>query len=251
MRLDENLDISRAMVIYAHPDDAEFGAAGTVAKWAAEGVEVVYVLCTNGASGSSDPTMTRERLAEIRIVEQRAAADVLGVKDVIPLGFEDGYLYPTPELRKAVSREIRRFQPDVVITPHDPAIRAWETYYINHPDHVAVGEVVYRAINPDASSGLMFPELWRDEGLQPFLPHALFVSSFVQGTTYVDIGDTIERKLEALQCHESQISNPKEIDDFVRERARIVGEKGGFEYAEAFVVFRFDGGPVPREASGE
>ena len=251
MRLDDGLDVTRAMVIYAHPDDAEFGAAGTVARWTGEGVEVVYLLVTNGASGSSDPNMTREKLVDIRLQEQRDAANVLGVKEVIPLGFEDGYLYPTLELRKAVSREIRKFQPDVIITPHDPAMRTWQTFYINHPDHIAVGEVVFRAINPDASSGLMFPELWQDEGLQPFLPHALFVSNFEKGSTYVDITDTIDRKIEALLCHRSQIEKPGDIEPFVRERAKAIGQRAGYAWAEGFEVFRFDGGPVPREASGE
>ena len=251
MRFDDDLEIARAMVIYAHPDDAEFGSAGTVAAWTKAGVEVVYVLCSDGASGSSDPEMTRERLKGIRLEEQRAAADVLGVSDVIPLGFDDGYLYPTPELRKAVSREIRRYRPDAVLTPHDPAMRTFETFYLNHPDHLAVGEVVYRAFNPDASSGLMFPELWREEGLEPFLPPALFVSNFIQGTTYIDIGDTLEAKIEALLCHRTQINDPDDVTGFVRERAKAVGERGGFAAAEAFNLFRFGTGtPVPREAPG-
>lgn len=243
MRFDDGLEVRSALVIYAHPDDAEFGCAGTVAAWTREGVEVRYVLVTNGASGSSDTEMTRERLVHIRLAEQQEAADVLGVKEVIPLGFDDGYLYPSLELRKAVTREIRRWRPDVIFTPHDPAIRAFQTFYINHPDHIAVGEVVYRAINPDASSGLMFPELWKEEGLEPFLPQALFVSNFVEGTTYVDIGETIDAKVKALHCHRSQIQNPDEVEGFVRERAKAVGERRGLSWAEAFNVFRF-GGPL-------
>jgi len=120
----EGFDINRVMVIYAHPDDAEFGSSGTVAKWAREGVEITYVLVTNGASGSSDPDMTRERLAKIRSREQRNAADILGVQNLVELGFEDGYLYPTLELRKAIAREIRRGKPDLIIS-QDPTSRYW------------------------------------------------------------------------------------------------------------------------------
>jgi LmbE family N-acetylglucosaminyl deacetylase len=236
----EGFEIRRALVIYAHPDDAEYGAAGTVAEWCAQGVDVKYVLCTNGASGSSDPDMTRERLAAIRIEEQRAAAAVLGVSEVIPLGFEDGYLYPDLELRKAVTREVRRWRPDAVITPHDPAMRSFAGSYLNHPDHLAVGEVVYRAINPDASSGLMFPELWREEGFEPFLPKLLLVSNFAEGSTYVDISERLEQKIEALMCHRSQLGeNPEEsVGGWVRERAAEVGKLGGFAAAEAFNLFR-------------
>jgi LmbE family N-acetylglucosaminyl deacetylase len=235
----EGFEISSAMVIYAHPDDAEFGAAGTVAKWADEGVEITYVLCTNGASGSSDPQMTRERLAKLRVVEQQDAADVLGVKRVVPLGFEDGYLYPTLELRKAVAREIRRWRPDAIITPHDPAMRTFQTFYINHPDHIAVGEAVYRAVNPDASSGLMFPELWRDEGFEPYLASLLLVSTFSpEAPVVVDITGSVDRKIAALQCHRSQIQDPDDVETFVRERSRAVGEPASLEYAEGFTVFR-------------
>jgi len=226
------------MVIYAHPDDAEFGASGTIASWTKQGVEVTYVLCTNGASGSSDPEMTREKLAAIRIVEQQAAADVLGVARVVPLGFEDGYLYPTPELRKAVAREIRRYKPDVIITPHDPAMRTFQTFYINHPDHIAVGEAVYRAVNPDASSGLMFPELWADEGLAPYLAKLLLVSTFSEtAPVRVDISDTIEQKVQALLCHQTQIEDPTGTADFVRERGKAVGGED-YAYAEGFTMFR-------------
>lgn len=235
----EGVDVRTALVIYAHPDDAEYGAAGTVARWCKEGVEIRYVLCTNGASGSSDPEMTRERLAQIRIEEQRAAAAVLGVTEVVPLGFEDGYLSPDLALRKAIAREIRRHRPDVVITPHDPTMRTFAGSYLQHPDHIAVGEAVYRSINPDASSGLMFPELWREEGFAPHLPKLLLVSNFSEGTCYVDIADTLEQKVQALSCHRSQLgADPSESTEFVRERAAAVGAHSGVRAAEAFLLFR-------------
>lgn len=236
MRFDD-LDIERAMVIYAHADDAEYGVAGTAAAWARQGVEVTYVMVTNGASGSSDPEMNRIRLAGIRLVEQQEAAAVLGVKEVVPLGFEDGYLYPDLELRKAVAREIRRFRPDVVFGP-DPTSRTAFGLYVNHPDHIAVGEVVYRSINPDASSGLMFPELWREEGLEPWLPKALFVMSLASGQTAVDITETMDQKIEALMCHRSQIKDPEGTTTWVRDFFGSIGKKHGFEYAEAFTIIR-------------
>jgi LmbE family N-acetylglucosaminyl deacetylase len=233
----EDLDIERAMVIYAHADDAEYEVAGTAAAWARQGVEVTYVMVTNGASGSSDPEMTRERLAGIRLAEQQEAAAVLGVKEVVPLGFEDGYLYPDLALRKAVAREIRRFRPDVVFGP-DPTVRTSFDLYINHPDHIAVGEVVYRSINPDASSGLMFPELWREEGFEPWLPKALFVMSLASGKTPVDVTETMDLKIEALMCHRSQHKDPEGTTKWVRDYFASIGKKHGFEYAEAFRIIR-------------
>jgi LmbE family N-acetylglucosaminyl deacetylase len=232
-----DLDIERAMVIYAHADDAEYEVAGTAAAWARQGVEVTYVMVTNGASGSSDPEMTRERLAGIRLAEQQEAAAVLGVKEVVPLGFEDGYLYPDLELRKAVAREIRRFRPDVVFGP-DPTTRTAFDIYVNHPDHIAVGEVVFRSVNPDASSGLMFPELWRDEGFEPWLPKALFVMSLSSGTTPVDITETMDLKIEALMCHRSQHKDPEGTTKWVHDFFGAAGKKHGFGYAEAFKIIR-------------
>ena len=165
MRFSKDLYIDRAMVIYAHPDDAEFSVAGTVAKWTKAGVEVTYCMVTNGASGSQDPKMTRAKLRDTRYAEQRKAAKVLGVKHVVFLGYEDGYLYPTLEVRRDVARQVRIHKPDVILAM-DPQFRVSDGY-INHPDHIAAGEVALRTINPDASTLQMFPELWRDEKLEP------------------------------------------------------------------------------------
>ena len=245
MKYDEHLELERVMVIYAHPDDAEFGSSGTVAKWAREGVEVTYCMVTNGASGSSDPEMTREKLTEIRAKEQKDAAELLGVKNVVFLGFEDGYLYPTLEVRKAVAREIRKARPDAIIS-QDPTQRWWAPSYINHPDHIAVGEVVMRSINPDASTRLMFPELWTEEKLEPHKPNALFIVSFSDPDTFVDITDTIDIKVKALEAHVSQVGEWP-VGEFIRERnkqiavmAKEKGMGGPLEYAEAFRLFRLE-----------
>lgn len=232
-----DVEIERAMVVYAHPDDAEWMAGGTVAAWARDGVEITYVLVTNGGSGSSDPDMTRERLTEIRMVEQQDACDVLGVANFVKLGFEDGYIYPDLDLRKAVAREIRRFKPTAVIS-HDPTARFAMGAYVNHPDHIAVGEVVCRSINPDASSGLMFPELWKDEGFEPHLPTLLCLSRFTEGDVFVDITDTLDLKAKALLRHRSQIADPSGLEQWMRERFTENGKRFGVEAAEAFRVLR-------------
>src|SRR5688572_1805322 len=171
------------MAIYAHPDDAEFGMAGTVAKWARAGVEFTYCMVTNGASGSQDPDMTRERLAQIRAAEQREAAAILGVKNVVFLGFEDGYLEPTIDVRRAVAREVRRHRPDALFSMH-PTMR-FVSGYVNHPDHIAASEVALRTINPDASTRQMLPELWQEERLEPHKPKALFLMAFDGGDTVI------------------------------------------------------------------
>jgi LmbE family N-acetylglucosaminyl deacetylase len=236
MRFDDGLVINTALAIMAHPDDNEWNAGGTIAGWVRQGVEVNLVLTTNGASGSSDPEMTREKLSEIRMVEQRAALDVLGVKDFVPLGFEDGYLYPDLELRKAVARQIRKFRPDVVLTHSTERMMA--DFYANHPDHIATGEVVLRSINPDASSGLMFPELWKEEGLEPYLPQAVFIGTFGFGPVFTDISDTVDTKIEALKQHRTQIASPEEVEEFVRERFKQIAQNAPYEYSESFRILR-------------
>jgi LmbE family N-acetylglucosaminyl deacetylase len=237
MKFDDTLEINTALGIFAHPDDNEWSAGGTIRKWVDEGVEVNLILTTNGASGTTDKDMTRKRLTEIRMVEQREALDILGVKQFIDLGFEDGYLYPDLDLRKAVAREIRRFRPDVIFTHSTERLVA--DFYANHPDHIATGEVVLRSINPDASSGLMFPELWHEEGFEPYLPKAVFISTFGFGPVYSDITDTMEDKLKALLCHKSQIQDPKEIEEFLKERfKKEMAEASGYEYSESFRILR-------------
>ncbi len=227
------------MVVYAHPDDAEFSVAGTVARWARAGVDVTYVMVTNGASGSQDPEMTRARLRDIRLAEQREAAKILGVARVVFLDFEDGYLEPSLEVRKAVAREIRRHRPDVLVTM-DPMMRIGGGMYVNHPDHLAVGEVVLRSINPDASTRQMFPELWQEERLEPHKPKALFLVAFEGADTHVDISETIEVKVAALRAHRSQFGEGEDFERFVREWSARAGRPAGYAHAEAFRLIRID-----------
>ena len=155
----ENKDLfSRGMVIMAHPDDADWSCSGTVAKWCAEGWEVIYVLCTDGSKGSSDPEMTSEKLVKIREQEQKDAGQFLGLKDVVFLGYPDAYLEPTLALRKDIAREIRRYKPDVVITG-SPVRDIESGHYLGHPDHFAAAESALSAVLPTSRDRLTFPEI--------------------------------------------------------------------------------------------
>lgn len=240
MKFGEDLEVQRAMVVYAHPDDAEFGFAGTMAKWARAGVEITYCMVTNGASGSQDPAMTRPQLAAIREAEQREAAGILGVKHCVFLGHEDGYLYPTLEVRRDVARQIRVHRPDVLFAM-DPTVRVAGDLYVNHPDHIAAGDVALRAINPDASTRLMFPELWLEEHLEPHKPRALFLQAFAEGGTVIDISEVLEIKVRALRAHRSQLGEAEER--MIRELARRAGEPAGYAAGESFRIVRLDRAP--------
>ena len=246
MKFDKTLDVQRAMVIYAHPDDAEFGLAGTMAKWARAGVEITYCMVTNGASGSDDPKITREKLRDTRYAEQRAAAKILGVKNCVFLGYEDGYLYPTLEVRRDVARQIRIHKPDVLFAM-DPTVRIAGDFYVNHPDHIAAGEVALRAINPDASTRQMFPELWSDEHLEPHKPKALFLESFGGEGTVIDISDVLEIKIKALLAHRSQLGT--DSAEFVRDWAKRTGKAAGYKAGEAFRIIRLERPAPPKVAS--
>ncbi|MEX0651713.1 MAG: PIG-L deacetylase family protein [Actinomycetota bacterium] len=225
---------SSALVLVAHPDDAEFMCGGTVAAWTRDGCEVNYVICTDGSAGSNEPGASRERVAPIREREQRAAAAVLGVKTVTFLGETDGLLEVTPATRKKVTREIRRLRPEVLLAP-DPA-RLWSGQgYINHWDHKQAGLLALTAVMPDAPTRVMFQEL-ESEGIEPYEIPNLWLSSN-EPDTYVDITKTIDIKLQALAQHVSE--EGEAAAPFVRERARQVGEEAGVEYAEAFKALRF------------
>lgn len=226
------MPFASALVIFAHPDDAEFMCGGTVARWAREGTEVHYCVLTDGSAGSNEPGATRAQMVEIREREQRAAAAVLGVRSLTFLGFRDGELEVNLGTRRAVTRVVRATRPDVVVAP-DPS-RLWSgSGYINHVDHKAAGELALCAVMPDSPTRLQFPELL-DEGLEPFeIPNLWLVAEAAD--TYVDITATLEVKLAALAEHASQ--HAEASAPWVRERARTLGEQGGSEFAEAFKTF--------------
>jgi LmbE family N-acetylglucosaminyl deacetylase len=219
------------MVIVAHPDDPEFTAAGTVARWAQEGCHVVYVICTDGSRGSNDPDMPPERIAPIRHAEQREAARILGVQTLIFLDYEDGTLQPTMELRRDLTRLIRRFRPDIVICG-DPTRYFHRNVYINHPDHRAAAEAALYAVFPSAVTRFIFPELL-EEGLEPHKVSEIYLSGSEEIDTWVDITATVDLKAAALKAHRSQVQ-PDYVDARIRDWNGALGRKYGVPYAEEF-----------------
>lgn len=225
----------RGMVVVAHPDDAEYGCSGTVAKWCRGGMEVVYVICTNGNKGSSDPEMKPEQLAGIRRQEQLAACKVLGVKEVAFLGYEDSMLQPTLDLRRDIAREIRRHKPDVLICP-SPVRNLRNSGYIGHPDHLAAGEAALSAVFPAARDRMTFPELLA-EGLEPHKVREVWVPDRAEPDKFVDVSDTVEIAIEALKQHVTQVGDGREAEEPMREGRRQSGEHNGMMYAESFKHF--------------
>jgi LmbE family N-acetylglucosaminyl deacetylase len=217
------------VVVTPHPDDAEFGVAGTVARWVKKAKQVVYVVCTNGNKGTRDPGLTPEVLADIRQNEQRAAAEILGVREVVFLGYPDQGLEDTPEFRKQIVRMIRLYRPQTVVTA-DPYRR-----YIWHRDHRIVGQVTIDAVFPYARDHLAYPDLL-EEGLQPHkVREMLFWAS--EDINYVsNITETFNLKLQALRCHKSQVQALKvpNLEDWLRQRCSDLAEAEDFDLAEAF-----------------
>ena len=220
----------RAMVIAAHPDDPEFLAGGTVARLAKEGREIAYVVVTNGNKGSSDPGVTSEQLAPIRAEEQRRAARVLGVERVEFLGYEDGELEDTRDVRRDVTREIRRWRPDLIITlnPH----RTYVNFPGWHRDHRITGRIVLDCVYPLARDRLSFPELLPEH--EPHKVREVYVIQWEQPGLVIDITDTMALKLEAIHCHASQVGDFKAVEARMRNRAATLGKEKGYAYAEGF-----------------
>ena len=223
----------KAMVIMAHPDDAEFACAGTVARWVKEGAEVAYVLCTSGDVGIAEKGMTKEKAAQIREAEQKDAAEVVGVKEVIFLREPDGMLVNTLDLRKRLVREIRRFKPEVVITM-DPTIVWSREDYVNHPDHRAAGMAAIDAVFPAAGQPNLFEEL-AEEGLTAHKVRKLYATNWNEASVFVDISETMELKIESLRKHVSQMKD-WDPEPRMREWAGEVGKGKEMQYAEAFRV---------------
>lgn len=222
----------RVAFVAAHPDDIEFVTAGTAAKWARAGTTVRYILVTSGDAGSHEPGITREEVARIRESEQRAAARIAGVDDVVFLGYHDGEVELSLELRRDLVREIRRFKPDIVVCS-DPTRVFVGNAYINHPDHRAVGQAALDAVAPAAAMPLVFGEL-REEGLDPHRVKEVFVASSPDPDTWIDITDMMDIKIEALRQHASQFPDGWEPGEMLRAWASQTGADVGVRYAEAF-----------------
>ncbi|NBE96503.1 PIG-L family deacetylase [Nonomuraea sp. KC401] len=230
-------EINRVLVVTAHPDDADFGAAGSVALLADRGVEVTYLLVTDGDAGGNERTLDNSGMAELRRTEQRAAAKAVGVTDLRFLGHPDGQVVPSLELRRDIARVIRQVRPDLVITHHPD--RNYGFIAPSHPDHRAVGGAALDAVYPDARNPYAFLELARDEGLEAWTVREVWLTGGPAPDHWVDVTSAMDRKLAALQSHVSQVAHVEGFADFVKSRFAAWGEQAGFgvgRYAEGFQV---------------
>jgi LmbE family N-acetylglucosaminyl deacetylase len=222
MSIDDGVE--RILVVTAHPDDVDFGNAGSVARWTDAGIEVAYCICTSGEAGGFDLTVPRGTMVEIREAEQRAAAKVVGVTDVTFLGYPDGRLESTFDLRRDISRVIRRVRPQRVISQSPE--RNFQRVYASHPDHLAAGEATMAAVYPDARNPFAHPELL-DEGFEPWAVGELYLTTAGAPDVFVDITDTFERKMDALRCHVSQHPDPDGLDGRIRAWSSATAAQGG------------------------
>jgi len=220
---------AQVMVVTPHPDDAEYGVAGTVARWTSDGKEVVYVVCTNGEKGTSDANMKPGKLVRIREEEQTAAARLLGVREVIFLGHPDQGLEDTPEFRKELVRLIRMYRPETVVTA-DPYRR-----YVWHRDHRITGQVTLDAVFPYARDHLSYPDLMK-EGLHPHKVREILFWASEDVNYRSNITATFHLKLAALRCHKSQVGHipTQELEERLRQRHKTMAEGEDFHLAEAF-----------------
>jgi LmbE family N-acetylglucosaminyl deacetylase len=217
--------------VAAHPDDLDFGASGTIAKWVKQGATCYYLICTNGCKGSDDPKMTEEKLVKIRQQEQITAGKILGLKNVFFLKHNDTELVADLTLKKEIVYYIRKLKPDVVITT-DPTIIYSNRGFINHTDHRAAGQATIDAVFPMARDRLTFPE-YEKLGLTPHKVQTLYLTSFDKPTEIIDISETIEIKINALRAHESQISEAS--ISRIKEWSKLLGKKQKYPFAEGFI----------------
>ena len=230
------------MAIFAHPDDIEFGCAGTVAKWVNEGARAAYVLVTSGDVGIATPGMTKAKAAEIREGETLAAAHIAGVEDVTFFREPDCMVENTMALRRRVVQQIRRFRPEVIIAG-DPTMVFTPTGRINHPDHRAVAGAVVDAVFPSAGQPNLFQEL-EEEGLFAHKIRKVYIQAYGTGDVFVDISETLETKIEALIQHKSQIKEIPQITQRMTERAAERAANSDFKYAESFRAIHLESDEV-------
>lgn len=210
-------EVERVLVVTAHPDDVDFGSAGTIASFVDAGIEVSYCICTDGDAGGFDPAVPRSEIPGIRRREQTAAAKAVGVTDIRWLGYSDGSLSPSFDLRRDISRVIRQVRPQRVLT-HNPGYD-WARMPAAHPDHRAAGEAAVNAVYPDARNPFTHVELLRDEQLEAWTVRELWLMGHPQADHAVDITDAFDRKLDALRAHESQTAHLDSLEPMLREWA--------------------------------
>jgi LmbE family N-acetylglucosaminyl deacetylase len=229
--------VERLLAVMAHPDDVDFGAGGTIKAWTDAGVEVSYCLITNGDAGGFDPTVPRSQIPGIRQAEQRAAGAALGVTDVRFLGYRDGELAVSHELRRDISRVIRQVRPDRMLIQSPD--RNWQRVQASHPDHLAAGDAAIQAVYPDARNPFAHPSLLQDEGLEDWAVPEVWVLASPTPNHWNDITDNFDAKLAALRAHESQTSHMDDLAERVGGWMRMQAIEAGMpegRLAEAFMV---------------
>lgn len=227
-------EVSRILVITAHPDDVDFGAAGSVATWTDAGAEVAYCIITDGEAGGFDASLSRASMASIRRAEQTAAAKVVGVTDLTFLGYPDGRLEVSIDLRRDISRVIRQFRPERVLCQSPE--RSWGRIYASHPDHLAAGEAAMCAVYPDSRNQFAHPELAE---LEEWAVPEVWVMAQNNPNRWMDITTQLDRKVGALLCHESQMTDPDQMAERMRAWGAAQAAAGGMpegRLAESFMV---------------
>ena len=230
-----------ALGVAAHPDDLDFGMSGTIAKWAAAGCDVYYLILTNGNKGSADMSADPQELTKIRRTEQRMAAKILGVKDVFFCDYDDGTLEVSQAVKRDIVRIIRRIKPEAVLTMDPSVLYDAERGIINHPDHRAAGQATLDAVFPLARDHMSFPELLQVENLQPHKVTNIFLMNFVAHNCKIDITQFIDIKMDAIAAHKSQMPNLKSTQNMIRQMAAKNGESIQALYAEAYIMITVEG----------
>jgi LmbE family N-acetylglucosaminyl deacetylase len=231
-------DIERILVVSAHPDDVDFGAAGSVARWTDTGIEVAYCIATDGEAGGRHTGIGPVELAELRQAEQTRAAKIVGVTDLTFLGYPDGRLVASLDLRRDITRVIRRVRPQRVLCQSPE--RNFQRIFASHPDHLACGDATLAAVYPDARNPFAHPELLEEEGLEPWEVHEVYLTtgSAEASDVFVDITDTVDRKIEALLSHVSQMPDPAGTEARIRAWGAATAERAGLppgRLAEGFL----------------
>lgn len=233
---DEQDAVERVLVVMAHPDDVDFGCAGTVALWTLAGTEVVYLMVTDGDAGGDERTLDGTGMAELRRAEQRKAAAAVGVHDVRFLGYPDGRVLPTLELRRDIARVIRQVRPQRLVMPSPD--RDWRRIAVSHPDHLATGEAAINAVYPDARNPHAHPELLADEGLGAWTVPEVWIPHGRETDHWSDVTEVFDRKMAALACHESQIPDVADLEPRMREGLAAAAAQGGLPEGRLAEVFQ-------------
>ena len=228
-------EIKRILVVMAHPDDCDFGAAGTIAQWTAKGIEVSYCIITNGDQGGEESGLSLEEMPAVRQREQREAGRILGVTDIRFLNYRDGSLFPSLELRKDIVREIRRSRPDRMLIQSPE--RNFERIFASHPDHLAAGETALQAVYPDSRNPFAFTDLLAD-GFQPYRVREVWMTGTPTANHFVDVTDTFDKKIAALHAHASQTAHNKEMATMVRAWGERNAASQGLAEGRLAEIFR-------------